>query len=85
MEFLASLPSWAIMAIFGAIGGGLGGAIAWAPQRRSKSRMAARIVPAIAVAGSLVFANAVALPAIRDSAASECRIRNRRQPKPTAR
>ena len=57
MDFLASLPNWAILAAVAALAGAIGGAFAWFGHRRIGPK-AARFVPVIAVAAGLIYGNA---------------------------
>ena len=71
MDFLASLPNWAILVTVGALAGVIGGAFAWFGHRRIGPK-AVRFVPVIAVAAGLIYANASLIPAIASSDAAAC-------------
>jgi hypothetical protein len=74
MDFLASLPTWAIMGIVGAFAGLIGGLIAWSLQGRFKdgSRMP-QLITFAAIGLGVALGTTVIVPAIADSAAAQCR------------
>jgi hypothetical protein len=74
MDFLVSWPTWAIMALVGAIAGAIGGVIALAFRSRfaANSRVPA-LITVVAVAIGVGVGNAVVIPALADSDAADCR------------
>lgn len=75
MDFLVSLPTWAVMALVGAVAGAIGGAIAWALRSSFKpnSKVPA-LITGVAVAIGVGVGNAVVLPALADSDAADCQV-----------
>lgn len=74
MDFLASLPTWLVMGIVGAVAGLIGGLIAWSLQHRFKdgSRMP-QLITFAAIGLGVALGITVLVPAIADSAAAQCR------------
>lgn len=74
MDFLASLPTWALMGIIGALAGLIGGLIAWSLQGRFRdgSRMP-QLITFAAIGLGVALGTTVIVPAIADSAAAQCR------------
>jgi hypothetical protein len=74
MDFLVSLPTWAIMGIIGAIAGVIGGVIAAAVRSRFRegSRVPA-LITMFAVGLGVGLGVTVLVPAIEESHAADCR------------
>lgn len=75
MDFLVSLPTWAIMALVGAAAGAVGGAIAWALRSNFKANSKApALITVVAIAIGVGVGNAVVIPALAESDAADCQV-----------
>ncbi|MGV8839238.1 MAG: hypothetical protein ACWA6X_02925 [Bauldia sp.] len=74
MDFLVEWPAWAILTLFGAIGGAIGSAAAVALRENlgPKSRTPV-LITAAAVAIGVIVGNAIIIPAVARSDAGACR------------
>lgn len=74
MDFLVSLPTWAVTGIIGGLAGLIGGLIAWSVQHRVRegSRIP-QIITTVAVLAGVALGVGVVVPGLENSAAAQCR------------
>ena len=74
MDFLVSLPTWAVTGIIGGLAGLIGGLIAWSVQHRVRegSRIP-QVITTVAVLAGVALGVSVVVPGLENSTAAQCR------------